>query len=134
MIKDSLLSDIRIFSKNNHRLVIWKSFDRIQESLEGKTDFDFLLLEGDMKKLHDLMLSMGWIRFRSEHWRYFDKIYDYFKPLKSENGQTKIIHFHIHENIRTGERFTKSLYIPNSFFIDSLTSVNSFETINNVGR
>ena len=72
---------------------------------------------------------MGWIRFRSEHWRYFDKIYDYFKPLKSENGQTKIIHFHIHENIRTGERF-KNLYIFQIAFIDSLTSVNSFETIN----
>jgi thymidylate kinase len=130
MIKDSLLSDIRFFSKNNQRLVIWKSFDRIEESLEGKTDFDFLLLEGDMEKLHDLMTSMGWVRFRSEHWRYFDKIYDYFKPLKSENGKTKIIHFHIHENIRTGERFTKSLHIPNSYFTDSLIRVNLFETIN----
>ena len=40
------------------------------------------------------------------------------KFFDSKKNEIRLIHFHIHEKIRTGDRFIKSLMIP-SKFIDS---------------
>ena len=46
MIKTQILKDLDFFKSNNQKLIIWKSFDRLQESITGKTDFDLYLIDG----------------------------------------------------------------------------------------
>ena len=129
MIKKELLSDFEYFDLNNQKLIIWKSFDRLEESLSGGTDFDLLLVQGDGDILLGLLEERGWTKFIAEKWRRFRNIHDYFKVFLDEEGKSVIIHFHVHEVVRTGQRFTKSLEINNELFMDQLTIKNGFETV-----
>ena len=49
MTKKQILDDLKYFNSKNQKLIIWESFDRLDESIFGKTDFDLLLLEGNFK-------------------------------------------------------------------------------------
>ena len=66
-------------------------------------------MEGNFQTLLPLLKERGWAKFEAEKWRSFEKIHDFFKIIQDRNNNNFVIHFHIHEVVRTGERFTKSL-------------------------
>ena len=131
MIKTQILKDLDFFKSNNQKLIIWKSFDRLQESITGKTDFDLYLIDGNIKKFNNLTHQLGWAKFKAEKWRSFEGIYDYFKIFKDEKDNNYLIHFHVHEVIRTGERFTKSLFLNKDIFANKIQEVEGFYTTDN---
>ena len=73
---------------------------------------------------------MGWAKFKAEKWRKFEGIYDYFKIFKDEKNQNYLIHFHVHELIRSGERFTKSLVFNRDVFANNIEKIQDFYTVN----
>ena len=73
MIKTQILKDLDFFKSNNQKLIIWKSFDRLQESITGKTDFDLYLIDGNIKKFNNLTHQLGWAKFKAEKWRSFEE-------------------------------------------------------------
>ena len=97
MTKKQILDDLKYFNSKNQKLIIWKSFDRLDESIFGKTDFDLLLLEGNFQTLLPLLKERGWTKFEAEKWRSFEKIHDFFKIIQDGNNNNFLIHFHIHD-------------------------------------
>ena len=63
MTKKQILDDLKYFNSKNQKLIIWKSFDRLDESIFGKTDFDLLLMEGNFQTLLPLLKERGWAKF-----------------------------------------------------------------------
>lgn len=131
MTKEQILNDLRYFNSRNQKLIIWKSFDRLDESIYGKTDFDLLLIEGNFQILLPLLKERGWAKLEAEKWRSFDKIHDFFKIIQDEENNNFVIHFHIHEEVRTGERFTKSLILNSKEFENKIVEVEGFNTVEN---
>jgi len=128
MIKTQILEDLDFFKSNNQKLIIWKSFDRLQESVTGRTDFDLFLIDGNFRKFDNISHQVGWAKFKAEKWRSFQGIYDYFKIFKDEKNNNYLIHFHVHETIRTGERFTKSLVLNREIFDNKIEKIDDFYT------
>jgi len=128
MIKTQILEDLDFFKSNNQKLIIWKSFDRLQESVTGITDFDLFLIDGNFRKFDKISHQVGWAKFKAEKWRSFQGIYDYFKIFKDEKNNNYLIHFHVHETIRTGERFTKSLVLNREIFDNKIEKIDDFYT------
>ena len=128
MIKTQILEDLDFFKSNNQKLIIWKSFDRLQESVTGITDFDLFLIDGNFRKFDNISHQVGWAKFKAEKWRSFQGIYDYFKIFKDEKNNNYLIHFHVHETIRTGERFTKSLVLNREIFDNKIEKIDDFYT------
>ena len=131
MTKKQILDDLKYFNSKNQKLIIWKSFDRLDESIFGKTDFDLLLMEGNFQTLLPLLKERGWAKFEAEKWRSFEKIHDFFKIIQDRNNNNFVIHFHIHEVVRTGERFTKSLIFNSKEFKNKIIEVEGFKTVEN---
>ena len=131
MTKKQILDDLKYFNSKNQKLIIWKSFDRLDESIFGKTDFDLLLLEGNFQTLLPLLKERGWTKFEAEKWRSFEKIHDFFKIIQDGNNNNFLIHFHIHEEVRTGQRFTKSLIFDSKEFENKIIEVDGFKTVEN---
>ena len=129
MTKKQILDDLKYFNSKNQKLIIWKSFDRLDESIFGKTDFDLLLMEGNFQTLLPLLKERGWTKFQAEKWRSFEKIHDFFKIIQDRNNNNFVIHFHIHEVVRTGERFTKSLIFNSKEFKNKIIEVEGFKTV-----
>lgn len=129
MTKKQILDDLKYFNSKNQKLIIWKSFDRLDESIFGKTDFDLLLMEGNFQTLLPLLKERGWAKFEAEKWRSFEKIHDFFKIIQDRNNNNFVIHFHIHEVVRTGERFTKSLIFNSKEFKNKIIEVEGFKTV-----
>lgn len=128
MIETQILEDLDFFKSNNQKLIIWKSFDRLQESICGKTDFDLYLIDGNLEKFDTLSHHTGWAKFKAEKWRSFQGIFDYFKIFEDEKNNNYLIHFHVHETVRTGERFTKSLVLNRDIFANKIEKINNFYT------
>jgi len=89
------------------QVCIWKSADRWQEGLDGKTDFDFLVAEDRIECAHLVLLAQGWIPVQAEKWRSFPGLFDY---VSLRNGVNH--HIHLHDKIVSGEKLTKSLRPP----------------------
>ena len=127
-IENQIVLELNQLRKKNFDLIIWKSFDRINDGVEGKTDIDLYLADGAFHELEKHLFKLGWRKFNSEYWRKFPEVNDFFKIFN--NGQKNtLIHFHLHETIRTGDRFLKSLFIPKEFIKDSIINQNSFRTL-----
>lgn len=103
----------KIFPKNLE-LIIWKSFDRFDEFLNGKTDIDVFSNENVNKFIKNCS-QHGWKKFKSENWRYFDDVHDLFY-LSSVDDKPVFYHMHFFENIRTGTSYTKNLFIPKHYY------------------
>lgn len=88
-------------------LCVWKSADRWEDGLAGKTDIDVLVAEGQIGKARALMVEEGWIPARAESWRRFDGLHDYFTFVEGRG-----LHIHLHERIVAGEKMVKSLRPP----------------------
>tara|TARA_B100000900_G_scaffold410181_1_gene427497 strand:+ start:486 stop:1850 length:1365 start_codon:yes stop_codon:yes gene_type:complete len=131
MTKKQILDDLKYFNSRHQKLIIWKSIDRLDESSYGKTDFDLLLMEGNFQTLLPLLKERGWTKFQAEKWRSFEKIHDFFKIIQDGKNNNFVIHFHIHEEVRTGERFTKSLVLNSKEFENKIVKVDGFETVEN---
>ena len=43
-IEKQIKTDLDLLNEENYNLIIWKSFDRVNEAFEGKTDIDFFCL------------------------------------------------------------------------------------------
>ena len=89
------------------RVCIWKSADRWQEGLEGKTDFDLLLAPHDLTEAKEILIRHGWLPVIAESWRSFDGLSDYVS-LKDQGNH----HIHLHTQIASGEKLIKSLRPP----------------------
>ena len=127
-IEKQIVLELNQLRNKNFDLIIWKSFDRINDGVDGKTDIDLYLVEGSFNELEKNLFELGWRKFNSEYWRKFPEVNDFFKIFN--NGQKNtLIHFHLHETIRTGDRFVKSLFIPKEFVKDSIINQNSFRTL-----
>ncbi len=100
----------------------------MQESVTGITDFDLFLIDGNFRKFDNISHQVGWAKFKAEKWRSFQGIYDYFKIFKDEKNNNYLIHFHVHETIRTGERFTKSLVLNQEIFDNKIEKIDDFYT------
>ena len=100
----------------------------MQESVTGITDFDLFLIDGNFRKFDNISHQVGWAKFKAEKWRSFQGIYDYFKIFKDEKNNNYLIHFHVHETIRTGERFTKSLVLNREIFDNKIEKIDDFYT------
>ena len=87
----------------------WKSNINLENSFQGKTDFDLLVAREDSDKFHSLIHSLGFKKRVSTQ----DKIYpgmEDFVGLDSSNG--KLIHLHVHFLLVMGRRYTKNYRIP----------------------
>ncbi len=91
---------------------VWKSADRWQDGVEGKTDFDVLVAEDSLEEAVNVIQSSGWVLVHAEEWRSFPGLYDF---LSHQDGVTH--HLHVHSNIVSGEKLVKSLRPPlNKFY------------------
>ena len=86
-------------------------------------------MEGNFQTLLPLLKERGWAKFEAEKWRSFEKIHDFFKIIQDRNNNNFVIHFHIHEVVRTGERFTKSLIFNSKEFKNKIIEVEGFKTV-----
>tara|TARA_Y100001954_G_scaffold133677_1_gene142812 strand:- start:1807 stop:3201 length:1395 start_codon:yes stop_codon:yes gene_type:complete len=130
-IEKQVKTELNLLNEENFNLIIWKSFDRLNEAFEGKTDIDFYLSNQSIDNLDLKLKELNWVKFKSEHWRNFIEVHDYFKfYFDNKKKEIKLIHFHIHEKIRTGDRFIKSLEIPAKFINSDLEYRNAFLTLN----
>ena len=57
-----------------------ENFDRINDGVDGKTDIDLYLVDGDFQTEKHLF-KLGWRKFNSEYWRKFPEVNDFFKYL-----------------------------------------------------
>ena len=85
-------------------LCVWKSADRWEDGVSGKTDFDVLVAEGQISKACALMIEEGWIPANAESWRRFEGLHDYFTFIAGRG-----LHMHLHARIVSGEKMVKSL-------------------------
>ena len=132
-IEKQIKTDLDLLIEENYNLIIWKSFDRVNEAFEGKTDIDFFLSNQNIDNLDLKLKDLNWVKFNSEYWRNFKEVRDYFKVyFDSKKNEIRLIHFHIHEKIRTGDRFIKSLMIPSKFIDSDLEYRKGFLTLNKV--
>ena len=89
------------------RSCVWKSADRWQDGVTGRTDVDVLIDPSGAAAASRILCEQGWLPVRAEAWRRFPGVTDF---LFTSAGV--IQHLHVHENIVTGEKLTKSLRPP----------------------
>jgi thymidylate kinase len=92
-------------------ICVWKSSDRWDEGIAGKTDFDLLVAEGQIRHACALMVKEGWIPSRAESWRRFEGLFDFCTFVDGRG-----LHMHLHEKIVSGEKMVKSLHPPLTSF------------------
>ncbi len=103
-------------------LCVWKSSDRWNDGIAGKTDFDVLVAEGKISRACELMVAEGWIPTCAESWRRFDGLHD-FCTFVDGCG----LHVHLHEKIVSGEKMVKSLRPPlTRFYFDHLKQPGAY--------
>ena len=114
-----------LFGCNGVGLCVWKSADRWNEGVSGKTDFDVLVADGKIDEARALMLREGWIPANAEPWRSFNGVYDYFTLVEG-----RCLHIHLHSRIVSGEKMVKSLRPPlTSLYFDCLKKPGAYPPI-----
>ena len=51
-IEKQITTELNLLNEENFNLIIWKSFDRLNEAFEGKTDIDFYLSNQSIDNLY----------------------------------------------------------------------------------
>jgi hypothetical protein len=91
------------------RYCLWKSIDRFEEGIQGKTDFDVLVDKAAEEAAFRFLQENGWVRLVAEPWRRFPEVHDFF--LYDPKYRT-FIHLHVHFRLIMGEKMTKGLSLP----------------------
>lgn len=86
---------------------VWKSADRWEESVNGRTDLDVLVHAAHLDQARACLREQGWIELQAESWRSFPGLSDF---VSSRAGITH--HLHLHTSIVSGEKLVKSLRPP----------------------
>ena len=106
-------------------LTIWKSFERYEEFLEGKTDID-IFNNKNFDEISNKFEKVGIKKFNSEKYRKFEDVYDYFY-LTSIDEKPLILHLFF--DIKNWHKFYKKFVIPKDFYsIDE--NKNEFNYVN----
>ena len=95
------------FERDSLRTCVWKSADRWQDGIAGKTDIDLLVAQDQMAKAADCLIREGWIPAQAESWRSFPDVLDFVAFEQCES-----LHLHLHGRIVSGEKMVKSLRAP----------------------
>lgn len=91
------------------RYCLWKSIDRFEEGIEGKTDFDILVDKAGEEVTLNFLEAKGWVRLIAEPWRQFPEVHDFFRYDPRHHA---FIHLHVHFRLVMGEKMIKSLSLP----------------------
>jgi hypothetical protein len=95
------------FARNSVRVCVWKSSDRWDDGVTGRTDIDLLVGKDQFARAADRLIDEGWIPVEAESWRSFPDVLDF---IAFEAGEC--LHLHLHARIVSGEKMIKSLRPP----------------------
>jgi len=87
----------------------WKSNEHLAAALDGQTDLDILVAPEHWFPFSELLISHGFSEFDSVGRRKYIGITDY---LRLDEGTGKILHVHLHDQLRIGRKFLKEFVIP----------------------
>lgn len=87
----------------------WKSNDRLMEAACGETDLDLLFDPKAQLQVHEILCSIGFIRFETVRYRRYPYIHDYI-GIDHETG--RLVHVQPHYQLTVGEVRVKSYIIP----------------------
>lgn len=110
-----------LFRDQSIPVCIWKSADRWNDGVKGKTDFDVLIDVKNIDKAERVLIQQRWIRLNAEDWRSFPDVRDYVTLIDG-----RWLHFHLHGQIVTGEKLIKSLRPLLTSLYLRYTDINSF--------
>ena len=87
----------------------WKSNANLNESFNGKTDFDILVAKEDCRQFTELLSRFGFKRRFSTGDKLFPGMEDYI-GFDTKTG--KLVHFHVHYSLVLGKELHKNYVIP----------------------
>ena len=85
------------------KVCVWKSSDRWDEGISGKTDVDLLVGSDYFDSAIKDLIANRWFPVVAEPWRRFDGVLDF---VSYQSGFTQ--HIHLHSRIVSGEKLVKS--------------------------
>lgn len=86
----------------------WKSNQHLVEGLEGKTDLDILIDRDRYFEINQILFSLRFKRYETKSYLKYVSIED-FIGLDEHTG--KLIHIHLHYELRTGKKFIKEYHL-----------------------
>jgi len=89
--------------------VHWKSNQHLSDALQGKTDLDLLIAQGDAQRFRQLILQHGFKSVISPPRSQFPAMEDY---LGFDPQTGKLFHLHVHYQLVLGEQYVKNYRLP----------------------
>lgn len=97
------------FELNGINYCHWKSNEHLAEGLNGRTDLDILIDKTHYNKINSILFSLGVKRYEALQYLRYISIEDYF-GIDNETG--KLIHIHLHYELKIGQKFIKEYHLP----------------------
>lgn len=104
-----IIDFFEILNKEKIRYIHFKSNQHLNESINGKTDFDILVDKNHTRELKNNLLKYGFKRLNSQKWASYPAVEDW---LAYDEEVGTLFHIHLHYQIITGKRFVKEFTFP----------------------
>ncbi len=98
-------------SAKNAGLILchWKSNQRLDLSVQGKTDLDMSIPPEQESRLRVLLKDLGFIEFRPRPWQHYAGVTDW---LSTDSATGIMLHLHLHTRLLTGAKAIKEQDLP----------------------
>ncbi len=100
-----VLDVISKLNENGISYCIFKEFDLIYKTLKGEEDIDFLIAEKDIKKVNEILKSLG---YKKCIWPKYHFGISFYMGYDKDNGCMSMLH--IHTKLRIGYKMEKELH------------------------